>query len=447
VDINALLIKLKGHMRKIAPFITMLMLLCTLAFGQTRKVSGTVRDANGNPIPFATITETGTSNAVTADADGKFEITVSQKNSLSITSTGYRAQTVRPSGSTVNVSMARGEGQLQEVVVTTALGIRRNRNTLPYAAQTVDGDMVSQSRTNNLTNALSGKVSGVEIRTGNAMGASSNVVVRGVKSLSYSNQALFVIDGVPFENAINNTTGSVDPDRNQTGGRGGFDYGNAAADINPDDVESITVLKGAAATALYGSRAANGVVMINTKKARRGLGITINSGVTVGRIDKDTYTKYQKEYGAGYSTTGYGTPSGPFWNHFDVDGDGVKDPAVPSTEDASYGARFDPNVMVYHWDAFDVTSPNYKKTRPWVAAENDPLSFFETAVSTINSAFIDGGDEKASFKLGYTRNDEKGILPNSKLLKNLVNFGASYKIIDQLTAAASLNFSGFTFNS
>jgi TonB-dependent SusC/RagA subfamily outer membrane receptor len=123
---------------------------------------------------------------------------------------------------------------------------------LPYAAQTVSGEAVSQSRTNNVASALSGKVSGVEIRTGAAMGASSNVVIRGTKSLLNNNQAMFVIDGVPFDNS--NTSSA-----NTTTGRGGFDYGNAAADINPDDVESITVLKGAAASALYGSRAANGV--------------------------------------------------------------------------------------------------------------------------------------------------------------------------------------------
>ena len=283
---------------------------------------------------------------------------------------------------------------------------------------------------------LSGKVSGVEIRTGNAMGASSNVVIRGSKSLAYSNQALFVVDGVPVDNS--NTSSA-----NTATGRGGYDYGNAAADINPDDVESITVLKGAAATALYGSRAANGVVMITTKKGRRGLGITVNTGVTVGKIDKSTYAKYQKEYGAGYATDGYGAPdpNGGFF-YFDANGDGVKDLVVPTTEDASYGQKFDPNLMVYHWDAFDRTSPNYQKARPWIAASSDPVDFFETAISTNNSVMVDGGDDKANFKLGYTRNEEKGILPNSRLLKDLVNFGASYKITDRLTASSNINFSG-----
>ncbi len=422
-------------MRKIASLIPVLMLVCALAFGQTRTVTGTVKDDKGDPVPFATITEVGTANAAQADANGNFTISVQQNGRLTVTATGFQALTLAPTGNTLAFTLQRGENQLQEVVVT-ALGIRRSKNTLPYAAQTVSGESVSQSRTNNLVSALSGKVSGVEIRTGNAMGASSNVVIRGTKSLTQTNQALFVVDGVPVDNSNTSST-------NTATGRGGYDYGNAAADINPDDVESVTVLKGAAATALYGSRAANGVVMITTKKGRRGLGITVNSGVTVGKIDKSTYAKYQNEYGAGYATSGYGAPNpnGGFF-YFDVNGDGVDDLVVPTTEDASYGQKFDPNLMVYHWDAFDKTSPNYQKARPWVAAQHHPVDFFETAISTNNSVIVDGGDERATFKLGYTRNEEKGILPNSRLLKDLVNFGATYKITDKLTASSSINFSG-----
>ena len=427
-------------MRKVASLLSVLMLVCTLAFGQNRTVTGTVRDDKGDPVPFATVTVVGTnvssgSTAAQADANGNFTISLAEGSQLTVTATGFQPQTLTPAGTTQNFVLVRGTNQLQEVVVT-ALGIRRNKNTLPYAAQTVQGEAVSQSRTNNLVSSLSGKVSGVEIRTGNAMGASSNIVIRGTKSLSYGNQALFVVDGVPVDNSNTSSASTA-------GGTGGYDYGNAAADINPDDVESVTVLKGAAASALYGSRAANGVVMITTRKGRRGLGITINSGVTVGKIDKSTYAEYQKEYGAGYATSGYGAPdpNGGFF-YFDVNGDGQKDLVTPTTEDASYGQRFDPNLMVYQWDAFDRTSPYYHQARPWVAAQNDPVSYFETAVSTVNSVLIDGGNETGNFKLGYTRNDEKGILPNSRLLKDLVNFGASYKLTNKLTAASSINFSG-----
>jgi TonB-linked SusC/RagA family outer membrane protein len=425
-------------MRKIAAVFPMLMLTCTLAFGQTRTVTGRVTDEKGDPVPFATITEAGTKNATSADANGYFSIKVSEKSQLSVSSTGFQALTQAVTGSTVSFILKKGDTQMTEVTVTTALGIRRNKNTLPYAAQTVSGSDVSQSRSNNFVSALSGKVSGVEIRQGNAMGASTNVVVRGTKSLLNSNQAMFVVDGVPVDNS--NTSSS-----NTVTGRGGFDYGNAAADINPDDIESLTVLKGAAATALYGSRASNGVVMITTKKGRKGLGVTVNSGVTVGKIDKSTYAKYQKEYGAGYSANyskaSDGSPNTLFWwnkTPWDQTNNAL---IVPTTEDASYGAKFDPNLMVYQWNAFDPASPYYKKQTPWVAAVNDPVSFFETAISTNNNVSVDGGDDKATFKLGYTRNEEKGILPNSKLLKNLVNFGATYKLSDKLTAAGAINFS------
>jgi TonB-linked SusC/RagA family outer membrane protein len=414
---------------------------------QSRTVTGKVTDENGLPVDGASIQVKGSATGTAAGVQGDFSITAKPGDYLVISAINFEKQEIRVGAQThFSVKLKRIEGTMDEVVVTTALGVKRNKNTLPYAAQQISGEAVSQNRSNNFVSSLSGKISGLEIRQGNAMGASTNVVIRGIKSLTGNNQALFVIDGVPVDNSINNgsnKTGTTSGD--QATGRGGYDYGNAAADINPDDIESITVLKGAASTALYGSRASNGVVMITTKKARRGLGITVNSGVTVGKIDKSTYAKYQKEYGAGYQQGGYskasdGSPNTSFW-YKDAFGTGTPSLIVPTTEDASYGARFDPNLMVYHWNAFDSTSPYYKKQRPWVAAANDPVTFFETAVSTNNSVYLDGGDEKATFKLGYTRNDEKGILPNSKLLKNLVNFGANYKVSDKITVSGSLNYS------
>ncbi len=315
-------------------------------------------------------------------------------------------------------------------VVVTALGIKRAKNTLPYAAQTVQGEDVSRLRSGNAFSALSGKVSGLQINQGNGLGGSTNIVIRGMKSITGNNQALFVVDGVPVDNSINNRT-------NQQTGRGGYDYGNAAADINPDDIENINVLKGAAATALYGSRAANGVIMITTKKAKKGLGIVVNSGLTINSIDKKTFPEYQKEYGAGYSDP-YHVDG--FYS-YDVDGDGVKDLVVPTSQDASYGAKFNPNLMVYHWDAFDPASPYYKKPKPWVAAANDPSTFYITSLSNNQNVLFDGATDKGTYKLGYTRNEDRGVLPNSRLIKNMINFGATYNITSRLTASASVNYS------
>ena len=426
-------------MRKIASLFTMLMLCSVLAFAQTRTVSGVVRDDKGGPIPFATVTEAGTKNAVQADASGTFSIKVGENARLAVSATGFAAQTISVSGSNATVTLVRGEGQLQEVVVT-AMGQRRTRNQVPYAAQQVGGEDVSKTRTSNFVQNLSGKVAGLEIRQANTLGGSTNVVMRGVKTISSNNQALFVIDGVPVDNTTAKSLSASGSNANQSTGRGGYDYGSASADLNPDDIESITVLKGAASTALYGSRGGNGVILITTKKGRnRGVGVTVNSGVTVGKYDKSTFPKFQKEYGAGYYGT-YQDPTG-FFGYRDVNGDGIKDLVAPTQDDASYGARFDPNLMVYQWDAFDPTSPNYGKARPWVAGADDPGYIFQNSVASNQSVMIDGGSDKGFFKLGYTRNDERGIMPNSKITKNIVTFGANYNVIPKLTAGINLNYS------
>src|SRR5688572_15156965 len=415
-------------MRKIASLCAVLMLFNALVFAQTKTITGQIKDSKGDPVPFANITIKGTTTGASADANGNFSIEVKEGETLVISSTSFAEQEIKVGASPTIAVTLQQLGNLQEVVVT-ALGVRRAKNTLPFAAQQIKGDDITTTRNANVGSALSGKVSGLEIRQGNSIGGSTNIVIRGTKSLTNTNQALFVVDGVPVDNSNTN-------DANQRTGRGGYDFGNAAADINPDNIESINVLKGAAASALYGSRAANGVIMITTKKGRKGLGVTINSGLIFGSIDKETFAKYQNEYGAGYATSGYGgpDPNGGFF-YFDANGDGVDDLVVPTSEDASYGQKFDPNLMVYHWDAFDPTSPNYKKTRPWIAAANTPEKFFQKTLSNNNSIQLDGGNDKGTYQLGFTRNEEEGILPNSRIIKNNINFGASYDMTKKLTAS------------
>jgi TonB-linked SusC/RagA family outer membrane protein len=416
-------------MRRIVTLLTVLMLFGALAYGQTRPVTGKVTDAQGKAVPFASVTVKGSNAGVAADENGNFTIEAAPNSTLVFSAAGFETSEVKIGNQTSVTATISSQSNMSEVVVT-ALGVRRSKNTLPYAAQQVTGDEVSKTRGANVGAALSGKVSGLQIQQGNGIGGSTNVVIRGVKSLTGNNQALFVVDGVPVDNSNNNSA-------NQRTGRGGYDYGNAAADINPDDIESINVLKGAAASALYGSRANNGVIMITTKKAKRGIGITVNSGLIVGKIDKSTYPTYQTQYGAGYSD--------PYQKdgflYFDVDGDGVKDYVVPTSEDASYGVKFDPNLLVYHWDAFDPASPYYHTKRPWVAAQNNPSTFYETSITNNNSIMLDGATDKGGIKIGYTRNNEKGVLPNSQVIKNIVNFGGNYKITEQLNASASVNYS------
>lgn len=412
-------------MKKILLLFLVTMLSASL-FAQEMNVSGRVTDAtDGLPLPGVNVVVKGTTNGTVTDTDGRYSLNVPGSSGVLIFSfIGLVTQEVEIGGrQVINVPMSSDVTQLSEVVVT-ALGIERKRNELPYAAQQVTGEQISTTRNSNFVNALSGKVAGIDIKTNNNLGGSTNVVIRGYKSITGNNQALFVIDGVPVSNANNNSV-------QQRNGGTGVDYGNAAADINPDNIASINVLKGAAATALYGSRAANGVIMITTKKGKKdSFSVVVNSGVTMGVIDKTTYAEYQDEYGAGYNSGFYegDLGSGP-------------GPVVQFDADASFGSRFDPNLMVYHWDALDPFSPNYGQMRPWVAAKNDPRDYFETAVTSNQNVTLMGGTDKTVFKLAYTRVDDKGVLPNSELKKDLINFSASYDVNSKLSVGASANYS------
>ena len=256
------------------------------AFAQN--VTGVVSDAStGEPLPSVSVKEKGTSNAAITNFDGKYSIKAGTNAVLVFSSMGYASQEVSVTGSTLNVSLAISASKLDEVVVT-ALGISREKKSVGYAIQEVGGAEINKVKDANFMSSLSGKVAGVNIRQSGTMGGSANVVIRGYKSLTGNNQALFVVDGIPISNQITNSG-------NQQTGRGGYDYGNAAMDINPEDIDKVSVLKGAAATALYGARAANGVILITTKKGtkRNGLGVSVTSGYTVGSVNPDTYVRYQ----------------------------------------------------------------------------------------------------------------------------------------------------------
>ena len=219
--------------------------------------------------------------------------------------------------------------------------------------------------------------------------------------------------------------------------RAGYDYGNAAADINPDNIESINVLKGGAATALYGSRAANGVIIITTKSGSRnkGIGVTINSSVTFNKYNEDTFPTYQKEYGAGYWI-------GVYHDDFYYKDD---EPYALADWDGSYGAAFDENRLVHQWDSFfPQLEDKFGQATPWVAGANDPSYVFETGTSLFNSVFLDGGNEDGTFKLGYTKTDIKGILPNSQIKRDNIDFSATYKLADKLTAGANVSYNKTT---
>ena len=231
------------------------------AAAQNRQISGRVTDrATGQGLPGVTVLVKGTTIGVSTNSDGSYTISApATATTLTFSSIGFVAvERAVGDASTIDVGLATDSKQLGEVIVT-AQNVERTRNSLPYSATQVDGENITKARNPNFINGLSGKVAGVAIRQSNSLGGSTNIQIRGTKSLFGNNQPLFVVDGVPISNANTNST-------DQQTGRGGYDYGNAAADINPDDIASTTILKGAAATALYGERAANGVILITTKK-------------------------------------------------------------------------------------------------------------------------------------------------------------------------------------
>ena len=385
----------------------LLALIVQISFAQEKTISGTVSDQNNVVLGGVNILVQGTSNGTQSDFDGNFTINASVGQTLVFTYIGMRQTTaVVGSSNVMNIQMQEDAQALEEVVVT-GMGVSREKKSLGYAAQEISGDAVSTVKVDNVVNSLSGKISGVQIKANNNFGGSSNFIIRGISSLTGNNQPLFVIDGVPIANTINNTSA-------QRGGSTGYDYGNAASDINPDDVSSINVLKGAAASAIYGSRGANGVVIITTKKGKSGdAKISISSNVTVGSIDKNTFLEYQDKYGAGYGPY-YGSTG--YFEDLDVNGDGIDDLVVPTYDDGSYGAPLD-GSLVYQWDAFVPEHPNYLKATPYVAGKTTPVDFFETTLQYNNSVSVSGGNDKSTFRLGYTNFDTKGMLPNSMLKK------------------------------
>ncbi len=433
--------------RKNLLFSMLFVLLQVAVFAQGRVVKGTITDSKTKEtLPGVTVLVEGTTNATSTNMNGEFTINVDgQGKKLVISSIGYVTQTVSADQDVINVNLESDAKLLSETVVT-ALGVSREKKTLGYATQELAGSSLSEVKSGNFVNQMSGKVAGMQIKNSGNLGGSTNVIIRGTTSLLFNNQALFVVDGVPINNE---TTNAAMTNSTQSSGGAGYDYGNPVSDINPDDIESVNVLKGAAATALYGSRAANGVVMITTKKGKTSTstrpryGVTLSSNVTVGVVDKSTFPDYQMEYGGGYGPY-YGAGPGEFFLNEDVNNDGVLDPnelVVPYTEDASMGGKFDPSLNVYQWDAFVPESKNFGKKTPWVGAgKNGPISFFETAVGYTNSVNVDGGNEAGSFRVSYSNTTQNGILPNSSLKRNNFGFGGTLKLNDRFSASANANY-------
>jgi TonB-linked SusC/RagA family outer membrane protein len=404
---------------------------------QTTTITGIIQEYNSSlALSGVTIQEKGTSNGTTSDNNGAFTLAVSQPNvTLLFSSVGYESQEIRINGrSRLNVLLLPATNVLNDVVVT-ALGIQRNKKELGYSIQTVRSKDLTEVRQTNLVNALAGRVAGVQITNGSSgVGSSSRIVIRGENSLTGTNQPLFVIDGVPISNnpVTNNT------ENNETGFQE-VDYGNGAADISPDDIESISVLKGAAAAALYGSRAAAGVIVINTKNgtARKSKGISFNSSVTFET--PLVLPKLQNVYGAG---------AGGRFAYEDGFGAGVNDGGLTSFGPKMEGQLIpqfngrstDRNGNPVRGADIIARNGNPIQPSPFLPQPDNVKDFFQTGITYINNISFTGGSENASLRLSYTNLDNKGIMPNTDLKRNSLAFSGFNQVSDRLSFRGFMNF-------
>ena len=354
------------------------------------EVHGQVKDESGNPLPNASITIKGTNKGVTTNANGDFNIDVpDNKTILIISYTGYVSQEIQIGiRTTINIILLKTDNSLNEIVVT-ALGIKREQKSLTYSVTQVGGEELTKARENNLGNALSGRVAGVNATsTATGPGGSSRVIIRGNGSLSGDNQPLYVVNGVPINNSNQGSAGTY----------GGIDKGDGLLSINPDDIESLSVLKGGTAAALYGSRAANGVILITTKsgKARKGLGVDYNSTYT--QENPLSFPDWQYQYGSG--SRGVAPTS--------------KAEAIANGR-ISWGAKLDGSSVI---------QPD-GVARPYSAQKNNIRNFYNNGTTFSNTLALDGGNEAANFRFSVSNMDDHGIVPNSSINRKTFNLSAN----------------------
>ena len=409
-------------------------------------IAGKVMDDARQSIPGANLvikSSDGSASGIYSGLDGDFTFSAAPGDEVTISVMGKASVTkVVPSRSDRWHIVLKDDSQELGEVVVTALGIKKEKKALGYSVQEVKSEAVTEARATNVASSLSGKLAGVTISSNSGgVGGSANVVIRGASSISGSNQPLYVIDGTPILNA--NFGGG-------NGSWGGADLGNTAQDISPDDIESISVLKGPAAAALYGNRAANGVILITTKKGQGDLlNVSLNSTVEFSTIQPASLPTFQYEYGGG--SVGYSTyPTEA--KRTTIEGfakwkapDDVKEyPIVDYAEDASWGPKFDPNLKVLHWDAFDPTdkTPWSSRLRSWEAPpeENRVASFFDVGTSFRNNISISGKGKKVGYRLSYSNLDQSEVIPESSVKRHTVNMSFTADPVEYLTIVANATY-------
>ncbi len=404
--------------RLLISLILLVVLMTGMAFAQQKTITGKVTDVNGSSIPGVSVILKGTTTGVTTNNDGKYSLTSSADAKILIFSfVGMRTQEVSIGNKTVIDVVLTDEITGVEEVVVTALGIKKSNKSLGYSTANVKADQLSVNRTSNVMNALTGKIAGVSISgLGTGPAGTSKIRIRGQSSISGQNSPLIVVNGVPIDNTNFGTNPGNAASDNSIGVRGGgntSDGGDGLSSINPDDIESMTVLKGAAASALYGSRAIDGVIMITTKTKgnQKGLGITYNMNYT-SETPLD-FTDYQYEYGQGEN--------------------GIRPTSAnPTSGQWSFGEKFKTGMTQVLFNNLTV---------PYEPQRGIINKFFRNGQNLTNTITLSTNGEKGGLNLSLSNMSSNGIVSNNTFKRNTINLGFSYNLSDKLSFQGNMNYS------
>jgi len=382
--------------------VLLLVLVAQLTFAQERVVSGSVSDNSGMPLPGVSVLVKGTKTGTQTDFDGKFSIKATTSQVLVFSYIGMKTQEIAASSSSINVNLKDDSVELEGVVVT-ALGIKRSEKTLGYAVSKVSSEELTRSGEQNVLQGLAGKAAGVQvIGTGGTPGASSKIIIRGVNTITGSSDPLIVVDGVPIDNSTSQTTAGDNP---FNANLSGINNSNRALDINPDDIESVSVLKGPAAAALYGERAGNGVILYTTKKGRagRGLGIDFSTSLAIDKVSQLPERQNKYVQGDVNSTT--------------------KIPEYRTNTPQSWGPS-----------AASLGMPMYDNVG----------NFFQEGLTYTNNISFYGGDEKATYRASYGNVTQTGMIPETGLKRNTLRIVGDLKLSDKWKTGGSLQYTHTT---
>ena len=394
--------------------IFMFVFTAQVTLAQVKTIKGLVSDQNGLPLPGVSVILQGSKTASQTDYDGMYTIQASPEDVIVFSYIGTKTKAVTVSASTtINVVLTEDAQNLNEVVVT-ALGIKRQKKELGYAVQDVKGDQLSKVITTNVATALSGKIAGVDVSIpATGIAGSTRVIIRGISSIGENNQPLYIVDGIPIDN-----TGLSNDNAATSKWFDGRDNGDGISSINPNNIESLSVLKGAAAAALYGSRALNGVILITTKKGSKGkLQVELTSGVSFDEVNAK-YKNFQSDYGSGTNGT-------------------LPDPLRAPTEIYGYttnawGPKFSESVGT-QVKIFDGSM------KPYAKVDNNIQDFFRTGITTTNGISLSGGSDNAFVRFGYNNLKNSDVIPSSGLERNDVSLNGTLKS-DKFTLDANVNY-------